>query len=86
MIDTFQSFASSLESPAERHFTVVPSDTETLAVRPRSLRIGTGGTIVLRDAAGVDVSYKVAACEILPIRPVQVLATGTTASDIVGWY
>ena len=86
MTDTFQSFTSSLESPAEHHFSVIPSDTTDIAVRPRALRIGGAGMIVLRDRKGIDVSYVVQAGEILPVRALRVLATGTTATDIVGWY
>ena len=86
MIDTFQSLSSSLENPAERHFPITPSDADNLPVRPRALRIGSPGVVVLRDEAGQDVSYGVAAGEILTFRAVQVRATGTTAGDIVGWY
>lgn len=86
MIDTFHSYTSSLESPAERHFNVTPSDVDDLPVRPRALRIGSAGVVVLRDEAGQDVSYGVAAGEILTFRAIQVRATGTTAGDIVGWY
>jgi len=86
MTDTFENFASSLDSPAEHHFTVTPSDTADLAIRPRALRIGGAGTIVLRDRAGADVAYAVQAGEVLPVRALRVLATGTTATDIVAWY
>jgi len=86
MTDTFQSYTSTLESPAEHHFTVIPSDTADLAVRPRALRIGGAGSVVLRDAKGADVAYAVQAGEILPVRALRVMATGTTATGIVGWY
>ena len=86
MTDTFKEFKTSLESPAEHHFLVQPSDTTDLPYRPRALRIGTAGTVVVRDVAGNDVSYSVEAGEILSIRAVRVLAGGTTATSIVGWY
>ena len=86
MVDTFKSFKTSLESPAEHHFVVAPDDAQDLPVRPRALRIGVAGTLVVRDVAGTDVTYTVDAGEVLSLRATRVLATGTTASDIVGWY
>ncbi len=85
MIDPFENYAASLEGPAEHHFAIAPSDTTDLVRRPRAIRIGGEGIVVLRDVAGVDVAYAVAAGEILPIRCVRVLATGTTATNITGW-
>lgn len=86
MTDTFHAYNPSLDSPAENHFEITPSDTADLPFRPRALRIDTGGTIVMRDDAQQDVSYTVADGEILAFRPWRVLATGTTATGIVGWF
>lgn len=83
-MDAFSTYAITLESPAIRHSAITPDDSADLARRPRALRVESGGTLVLRDAAGTDLSYTVFAGEILPLRPVRVLATGTTAS-VVGW-
>lgn len=86
MADYFKSVSKTLDSPADRHFAVVPDDAADLAVVPRALRIGGAGDVVLRDATGAEVTYAVTAGEVLAFRPVRVLATGTTATDIVGWY
>ncbi|ADE84839.1 spike base protein, RCAP_Rcc01079 family [Rhodobacter capsulatus] len=83
-MDVFAKHAVSLESPAVRHYEITPSDSTDLARRPRALRVQTGGTLVLRDETGITVTYTVFAGEILPVRPVRVLATGTTATA-VGW-
>lgn len=85
MADLFNYPDSSKSAPATRHFEITPSDTVDLAVRPRALRCGTSGTVTIRDENDVDVTYPVSAGEVLPIRAVRVLATGTTAS-VVGWY
>ena len=85
MIDRFATYSPSLEGPADYHFGIVPSDTQDLPIRPRAIRIGGEGIVVLRDKAGVDVSYAVVAGEALPVRCIRVLATGTTATNIVGW-
>ena len=85
-MDTFQGHSAGLISPAEHHFAVVPNDGADLPVRVRALRIGGAGTVVVRDAGGVDITYNCADGEVLDIRAVRVLATATTATDIVGWY
>lgn len=86
MSDAFANFTSSLDSPGEFHFAISPSDTDPLPARPRVLRVGTGGLLVLVDKAGVEVTYNVVDGEILPFRALAIRATGTTATNIVGWY
>ena len=85
MIDPFENYSSSLEGPAEHHFEITPSDSSDLLRRPRAIRAGSEGIVVLRDVAGVDLAYAVTAGEVLPIRCLRVLATGTTATNIIGW-
>ena len=83
--DRYGSNATGLTSPATRHFSITPSDTLDLAIRPRALRFNTTGTVVVQDALGTQITYNVAAGEVLPIRPARVMETGTTATGIVGW-
>ena len=85
MADEFEGYASGLTSPATRHTAITPSDSVDLDPRPRALRINVGGNIAIRDREGTDITYAVIAGEILPFRGVRVLATGTTATGIVGW-
>lgn len=85
MADPFSSYNPRLSSPAGRHFAITPSDSVDLAIRPRALKVLAQGNVVVRDDGGVDITYPVVAGEILPIRAVRVLATGTTAT-VVGWY
>lgn len=86
MADHFNTFPKTLESPADHHFAITPDDATDLAIMPRVIRIGGAGALVVRDRAGQDVTYTVTAGEVLLFRPVRILATGTTATDIVGWY
>jgi len=86
MADQFKYHSSGLDSPATRHFTVTPADGSDLANIPRALFIGGAGDVAIRDGAGTDVTYTVPAGVLLPIRAVRVLATGTTATGIVGLY
>lgn len=86
MSDLFNTFPKTLESPADRHFPITPDDTTDLAIMPRAIRVGGAGTLVLRDREGQDITYSVTDGEVLLFRAVCVLATGTTATGIVGWY
>lgn len=86
MADHFDDFTKTLESPADRHFAIQPDDSADLAIMPRAVRIGGAGTLAMRDRGGNDVTYMVTAGEVLVFRPLRILASGTTATDIVGWY
>lgn len=85
MPDPFSSDYVNLTSPAVAHYTIAPSDTADLPVRPRAIYVQGGGVAVLQDKAGQVVSYDVTAGAVLSIRPVRVLASGTTA-QLVAWY
>ncbi len=85
MPDPFDSDYVNLTSPAVSHYTIIPSDGADLPVRPRAIYVNAGGTAVLQDNDGEIVSYDLGAGAVLSIRPVRVLATGTTA-QLVAWY
>lgn len=85
MPDPFDTDYVNLTSPAVAHYVVTPSDASELPVRPRAIFVNTAGTAVMQDAAGEIVSYDLAAGAVLSIRPVRVLASGTTA-QLVAWY
>ena len=85
MADTFANLSKGLGSPATDWFAITPDDNNDLAVRPRAIRVGIAGTItVVGDSRGSGVSFTVAAGEILPLRPLRVMATGTSAGEIRG--
>lgn len=85
MTDTFANYKAGLESPAERHFTVVPDDGADMAIRPRALYVDAAGTAVVVDAAGTEVTYNLVAGATIAFRGVRIKATGTTAT-LIGWY
>lgn len=85
MSDPFKHLSRSLESPAGSHQAITPSDTADLAIRPRVIYCHEAGTAALRDGAGTTLSYALDAGQILPLSPVRVLATGTTAT-LYGWW
>lgn len=82
--DPFSNYARGLESPGETHFQIVPADGVDLPVRPRVLYVLAGGSVAIRDASGVVLSYPVVTGQILPFSAVGIDATGTTAT-VVGW-
>lgn len=84
-MDKFRYNADSAANPARSAQSVILSDEQELLSVPKALFVGSGGDIVLRcvDDAGATVLKNVAAGSILPLRAVQVYATGTTAGDIV---
>ena len=84
MADRFSSNSKGLAGPADYHYAITPNDGADLAFIPRAIVALTDGDVVMRDRAGVDITYPVTAGQILPFRPVRVLATGTTAT-VVGW-
>jgi hypothetical protein len=85
MPDPFDTDYVNLTSPAVAHYVIAPSDASDLPVRPRAIYVNTAGTAVLQDNDGEAVSYDLAAGMVLSLRPVRVLATGTTA-HLVAWY
>lgn len=85
MSDPFENYASALDSPFTRHYTITPSDTVDLTTRPRAIYCNGAGDAVLRDEGGVDVTYALTVGQRIEGRIVRVLATGTTAT-LVAWY
>lgn len=84
MPDNFSTHQRGLDSPGERHFAIVPSDAQAVDPRPRALWCQTAGDLAIEDAAGTRLTYAVQAGQILPLRPLKVMATGTTAT-VYGW-
>ena len=70
--------------PADRWFAITPNDGEDLAVKPRALFVGTGGNLTLIGADGGSATFAVPDGMVLPFSPHRVMATGTTATGIVG--
>ena len=69
---------------ARRHDTVVPADGSDQDPIPDALYCTAAGDVVVRDAFGNDETYTLAIGDILPVRAVRVLSTGTTGT-VIGW-
>lgn len=90
---------SSLSNPAGSCFAVTPSDTVPLAQECRALYIGVTGNVAIKPLGpkvigvstgpGTAIAVTFLACpagSILPVRCTHVMATNTTATDIVALY
>lgn len=85
-VNSFSSFADSPMAPASRCFPITLSDSNELTEVTKAIYVGTSGDIVLKplESAIAVIFRNVPAGTILDVRVRQVLATGTTAADIVG--
>jgi len=87
MTDSFKNFARSLTSPPENAAAIVPSDGADLAELTRALYVGGGGDVALRMAGGELVTLaNLPAGTLIPLRVARVLASGTTATALVGLW
>ena len=69
---------------AKRFFAIAPSDSSNLATIPDAIYVAAAGDIAMRGSDAGTVTIKATANSILPFSPTRVLATGTTATGIVG--
>lgn len=85
-MDHFENATDSLIAPAKAAFPIAPNDSQPLPVTAKAIYVGSGGDLVMRAVdSGENVRFaNVASGSILPIRVTAVLASGTTASDLVG--
>jgi len=85
MLDRFEGKAQGFESPATGGFAVTPTDGVDLLEVTRALYVGGAGDVQVTLQSGSTLIFSnVNAGTFLPIRAVRVLATGTTASSLVG--
>lgn len=87
MTDTYKRHARSLTSPPEHAAAITPDDQVGLTVVSRALYVGAGGDVTVRMCGGAVVTLaNVASGTLLPIRIDRVLASGTTAGSLVGFW
>lgn len=83
MYDLFHDRASGLESPATRLTDVTPNDAADLGFATRAISVGAEGFVQLVTVAGDTGRIYLVPGAPFPIRVRRIMATGTTASDIV---
>lgn len=83
----FKLRAASQTAPINRVVPVAPMDDADLPNGPcRGLHVGAAGRVMVRDAYGGEVALTSSAGQYHPVVVVRVLASGTTADDIVALY
>ncbi|MEE9453796.1 MAG: hypothetical protein V3V13_05360 [Paracoccaceae bacterium] len=83
-IDTYKNTMGGLESPAREAMSVTPNDTVDLTHTSRAVYVGVSGDIAVHMADETTaVIFKSVPVGILPVRLDRILATGTSASDLV---
>ena len=74
-------------APLTGGFSITKSDTTEFAILPRAIWVGGDGDIALFFPDKTSVTLVgVVAGTLLPVRPLKVLSTGTSATSIVGLY
>ena len=76
---------SNVSDPAKYGQAVTPSDSTTLTPT-RALYVGGTGDVAVVMADGVTLTFTAVPAGILPVQVVKVLATGTTATNIVALW
>ncbi|MHA1128196.1 MAG: spike base protein, RCAP_Rcc01079 family [Alphaproteobacteria bacterium] len=86
-VDMYKNMMGGLESPAREAVAVTPDDASDLGNTTRSIYVGTSGDIAVRMVGETAVViFKAVPAGVLPIRADRILATGTTAADLVALW
>lgn len=86
-VDKFEDHTEGLNSPASDYGAITADDNTDLDNLTRAIYVGGDGDLVVHDPEGNPVTFaSLAAGTLLPIRAARVLATGTTATGLVGIY
>lgn len=81
-------FAPGQDAPFVETADITPHDTNDIAVVTRSVFVGVGGdvTLMAQNDTVARLHKNVPSGSILPGRVKRVMATGTTATNLVAWY
>lgn len=86
-MDKFSDYPTTLTAPARDAAEVLPNDATNLTILPRAVYVGHSGDVSVRLSGGQTVLFQnVQAGSVLPVRPVGINASGTTASGIVALW
>lgn len=84
MQDDFETYATSLTSPARDAEPITPDDAVDLTAATRGVYVGAGGSLQVHMVSGQTVTFdNVQGGVVYPLRVARVMATGTTAAGLV---
>ncbi len=87
MIDEFSKYSRSLVSPPESAAAITPDDMSDISHVTRALYVGGGGHLRVKMLGGETATFaNVPSGTLMPLRVLRVLATGTTATAILGLW
>lgn len=88
MTGRFPNAYDSVIEPSRRCRAITPSDTVALTEVPKAFYVGTGGdvTLIASDDTDPVTFMNVPDGGLVDVRPKKIMATGTTASNIVGLF
>lgn len=87
MADTFEEHREGLISPLSHAAPVTPDDSVGLIATTRAIYVGGGGDVAITTRGGETVTFTNAPEGLmLPVRATHVLATGTTATDLLALW
>ncbi|MFQ5622229.1 MAG: hypothetical protein ACE5FS_02415 [Paracoccaceae bacterium] len=87
MTDTFKTQSQNLTAPPQNAVAITPNDAGSLSYVTRALFIGATGDVAVRLQGGQTVTFSnMQGGALYAMRVDQVLATGTTATGIVGLW
>lgn len=69
-----------------RWSSITPSDTVNLLERPRAIYVGVSGDITALDTTGLSSTFKSVPIGEWHIHPTRVMATGTTATNLIAMF
>ncbi len=75
-----------LSAPGTSAMAITPTDGAVLNPRPRFLKVTNAGNITMKGDNDVAIVWPATAGEVVPFSPCVIMATGTTASGILGCF
>lgn len=85
MKDEFDQYKTGLTSPAREAVALTPDDATDLEDPTRAIFVGGSGNLAVQMISGQTVTFdNIQAGVIYPLRVARVLATGTTATGLLG--
>jgi len=84
----FIDFAQDATAPALDLVAIVPDDNNDLVTVVRKIRVGVGGDVKLVTSQGTTVTFQncYSGEELGPFFVARIVANGTTATGLVGYY
>lgn len=79
-------FSGRGSNPASDGFAISTNNSTDFTVQPRGIYVGGAGDVAVILGGSTLTFVGVVAGSILPISPTRVMATGTSATDLIGLY